>query len=408
MDYVNVTLDNLESIQDYLGSFDLFAGNEAEGIGYLNLSLRRILITLGLIPPAPESGGRLLELGANPYFLTLLLKRFNRYELTLANYFGKDGPAAGHGTQVVASQRYGERHKFPYDHFNGEEVQFPYPDSTFDMVLNCEILEHLILDPTHLLCECHRVLKPGGFLLLTTPNILAFQNLWRLGTGQNVYDLYSGYGVYGRHNREYTPSEVIDLLQGCGFSVNQVILQDIYPHFGLTRQLKRFRKHWRDNIFVLAQVSGRPIYSYPEWLYRSMSGLRRIVRSDIVMGENDQVQLGEGWYPLESLPCAARWTQDKAMAYLLSVQDAHQLGLEVNAQATRLGPITLRVEAASVSKQFSLSADGWHELHMDLPSDLPHKLKVCLSVESVRNPARLGISQDDRELGVLVRRLWIQ
>jgi SAM-dependent methyltransferase len=272
---LNVTLDNRESIRDYLASFDLFAGIEAEGIGYLTLSLRRILITLEAIPPAPEAGGRLLELGANPYFLTLLLKRFSRYELTLANYFGEGGPAGGHGTQVVSSRRYGERHEFPYDHFNGEQVRFPYPDGAFDTVLNCEILEHLIADPTHLLCECHRVLKPGGFLVLTTPNVLAWQNFWRLGSGRNIYDLYSGYGVYGRHNREYTPAETVTLLQGCGFRVNQLILEDIYPHAGLTRWLKRFRHHWRDNIFVVAQAAGRPMYSYPEWLYRSMACRRR-------------------------------------------------------------------------------------------------------------------------------------
>lgn len=272
MGSLKVTLNSPESIKDYLSSFDLFAGNEAEGIGYLNLSLRRILVTLELIQPAPDSEGRLLELGANPYFLTLLLKKFSRYELTLANFFGKGGPAEGYGTHVVSSRRYGERHEFHYDHFNGEEAQFPYPDSTFDMVLNCEILEHLILDPTHLLCECHRVLKPGGLLLLTTPNVLAFQNLWRLGSGRNIYDLYSGYGVYGRHNREYTPSETISLVKGCGFSVNQVVLEDIYKHAGLTRWLKRVRRYWRDNIFVVAQAHGRPIHSYPDRLYRSMSG----------------------------------------------------------------------------------------------------------------------------------------
>ena len=288
MENSDVSLNNLQSVRDYLGGFDLFAGNEAEGIGYLNLSLQRILITLDLVPPAPESGGRMLELGANPYFLTLLLKRFRRYELTLANYFGPDGPATGQGSQVVTNQRYGERHEFSYDHFNGEMADFPYPDSTFDLVLNCEILEHLVQDPTHLLCECHRVLKPGGFLLLTTPNVLTFQNLWRLGSGRNVYDLYSGYGVYGRHNREYTPSETINLLQECGYKVTRLVLRDIYSHSGLTRWLKRFRQHWRDNIFVLAQATGHPIRSYPEWLYRSISSLNDSSSSGTATSENDE------------------------------------------------------------------------------------------------------------------------
>ncbi len=151
MENSGVKLDTVESIQDYLGGFDLFAGNEAEGIGYLKHALPRILITLDMVPPAPESGGRLLELGSNPYFLTLLLKRFRRYELTLANYFGPAGPPSGHGTQVVTNQQYRERHEFAYDHFNGEVSEFPYQDSTFDLVLNCEILEHLVLSWTPLI-----------------------------------------------------------------------------------------------------------------------------------------------------------------------------------------------------------------------------------------------------------------
>jgi hypothetical protein len=126
------------------------------------------------------------------------------------------------------------------------------------------------------------------------------------------------------------------------------------------------------------------------------------------MGENDLVQLGNGWYPLEMLPYPARWTQDKARAYLLSSENAHELALEVNAQADRLGPTTLRVEAGSVQKQFTLSTGDWQELHLDLPSDLPHTLEVCLSVEPTRNPAKLGLGQDDRELGVLVKRFWLQ
>jgi len=180
MAYPEVRLDRPDSLRAYLASFDLFAGKEAEGIGYINLALRRFLITLDLLPPAPEPGARLLELGANPYFLTLLIKRFHAYSLTLANYFTDSAPAQG--VQVVTSQQYGERHEFAYDHFNGEVARFPYADHTFDVVLNCEILEHLVADPTHYLCECHRVLKPGGFLLLTTPNVLAWQNLWRLAT----------------------------------------------------------------------------------------------------------------------------------------------------------------------------------------------------------------------------------
>lgn len=407
MTEARLALEDVEGIRDYLSSFDLFAGNEAEGQSYLSLALRRFLITLSLVPPVDPAGAKLLELGANPYFTTLLLKKFRGYDVTLANYFGVAGPSSGRGVQVVTSQRYNERHVFEYDHFNGERDRFPYPDGTFDFVLNCEILEHLPLDPTQYLCECHRVLKPGGTLLLTTPNVLAFQNLWRLATNRNIFDLYSGYGVYGRHNREYTPSELVDLVQGCGFTVKQVCLEDIYPHHGLTRWLKRFRQHWRDNLFVVAQTYGRPIYCYPPWLYRSMSSLHRVVRPDLVMGENDAVQLGEGWYPLERLPYPARWTSERAVAYLARPENARRLGLEICTPGAALSPMTLTVDVGAARQSFDLRNGDWQELYMPLPIDLATEVEIHLVTAPTFNPLQLRLSQDNRDLGVLVKRLWI-
>jgi SAM-dependent methyltransferase len=43
----------------------------------------------------------------------------------------------------------------------------PMPDSSFDMVLSTQVLEH-VPEPANYVAECFRVLKPGGFLILTT------------------------------------------------------------------------------------------------------------------------------------------------------------------------------------------------------------------------------------------------
>lgn len=44
----------------------------------------------------------------------------------------------------------------------------PFPDATFDAVLCTEVIEH-IPDPTEIIREMHRVLKPGGRLIATIP-----------------------------------------------------------------------------------------------------------------------------------------------------------------------------------------------------------------------------------------------
>jgi len=45
----------------------------------------------------------------------------------------------------------------------------PYPDATFDVIICLEVLEHLV-NPVMVTHEIARVLKPGGFALLSVPN----------------------------------------------------------------------------------------------------------------------------------------------------------------------------------------------------------------------------------------------
>lgn len=67
----------------------------------------------------------------------------------------------------------------------GLSNNIPTPDQSYDAIVAGEFLEHLYpsdVDPT--LCECQRVLKIGGTLLMTTPNPGYLKNL--LG-GQTVF-----------------------------------------------------------------------------------------------------------------------------------------------------------------------------------------------------------------------------
>ncbi|HEX9879040.1 MAG TPA: class I SAM-dependent methyltransferase [Candidatus Binatia bacterium] len=49
----------------------------------------------------------------------------------------------------------------------------PYQDSQFDCVMGLSVLEHL-LNGCHWILECKRVLKPGGKLVILTPNISTY------------------------------------------------------------------------------------------------------------------------------------------------------------------------------------------------------------------------------------------
>ena len=49
------------------------------------------------------------------------------------------------------------------------EGKIPYQDKTFDIVISCDVLEHL-QNPLSLLQEIDRILKPDGMALLSMPN----------------------------------------------------------------------------------------------------------------------------------------------------------------------------------------------------------------------------------------------
>jgi SAM-dependent methyltransferase len=226
---------------------------------------------------ASASPGRLLELGANPYFTTMLLKAFGDRDLVLANFFNDGMPATG--SQEVTFQRNGtsETTVFAFDHFNIESARFPYDDGAFSVVIFAEIIEHLLNDPLSVLAEIRRVLAPGGQLILTTPNVSRLENVARSISGANIYDPYSGYGPYGRHNREYNRHELDLLLRFAGFRPEIMFTADVHENaaaeFAKLKDLEpllRFRENDLGQYIFVRAVADLPVQSgRPDFLFRS-------------------------------------------------------------------------------------------------------------------------------------------
>lgn len=110
---------------------------------------------------------------------------------------------------------------------NIETDKFPFKADFFDITLCSEVLEHLPQAPAQALREMYRVTKPGGVLILTTPNISRSINRAKLTLGKSIaYPLAQvlenhgkGSVLYHRHNREYTLQELDALIKFSGWQV---------------------------------------------------------------------------------------------------------------------------------------------------------------------------------------------
>ena len=62
-----------------------------------------------------------------------------------------------------------ERHMQPIHFMSGDIFHLPFADNSVDILISSEVVEHLP-DPKPALQEMERVLKPGGYAMITTPN----------------------------------------------------------------------------------------------------------------------------------------------------------------------------------------------------------------------------------------------
>jgi len=140
----------------------------------------------------------------------------NRIDFFKQNLYGKVlDIGSSHGTLHKEIMKKTNLHVFALDvvtiNEKGEPVCYPnfkqgmaeenpYKDNVFDCVVMGEMLEHA-KDPIKALQEAHRVLKPKGLLLISTPNKVSWINrttkgyegkAWKTGYGHNIIQTIGG------------------------------------------------------------------------------------------------------------------------------------------------------------------------------------------------------------------------
>ena len=98
-----------------------------------------------------------------------------------------------------------------YPRVEGDRETWPScrcPTASVDVVVNFQVIEHL-WDQSQFVAECRRVLRPGGLLLMSTPNRITFSP--GSDTPLNPF-----------HTRELNAAELTELLVDEGFAVESM------------------------------------------------------------------------------------------------------------------------------------------------------------------------------------------
>lgn len=166
----------------------------------------RMKIMLGMANNLRLNNKNILDIGCHDgTFLSLLKNREN-------NFFGLE--ASDWGVEQarkkgIAVQQY----------FFDDKTSLPFKDNFFDLVVAGEIIEH-IFDTDFFLEEIHRILKPEGKLLISTPNVASLGRRLLLLFGINpIIEISPNEPASSGHIRYFTFGSLKNLLEKHKFKI---------------------------------------------------------------------------------------------------------------------------------------------------------------------------------------------
>jgi 2-polyprenyl-3-methyl-5-hydroxy-6-metoxy-1,4-benzoquinol methylase len=110
-----------------------------------------------------------------------------------------------------------------------ETMELPFADQSFDVVLCGDLIEHL-RDPERFLTRVRPLIRPGGRLVLTTPNVANWA--LRLGLLAGRWR-YTSRGILDRtHTHLFTKKTLEETLERAGYRIAEFELTAPVPRFG--------------------------------------------------------------------------------------------------------------------------------------------------------------------------------
>jgi SAM-dependent methyltransferase len=376
---------------------------------YLEYHAARYLDTLKIL--GPSQGETLLDVGAFPGHLTLAAHHLG-YKVQ-----GLTGRAESIPSLQMIIDRL-EHQGIPLLLADVESEPFPFPDGSFDVILASEIIEHLHFNPYRLLRESYRVLKPGGRILITTPNLNRWENILRLIQGRTIHSPLAGRFdesfssiLSARHVREYSAGDISYMLEDQNKEVFQFDEVSVHYSKGLDPLFAQtFPLKWMDRI-------------WPRFRSTLIAEAKRSAGTTLIPPQ--QVLGVSGFYDMEEhtddmqgiarmLTVPFRWTRGTAQLLLPAGKARYQI---FSLNLVRLVPESLAPSWWTLSikdrfsTDFSLAADrGFTKVRIVLSADWAEEgfFPLSLSGPSWKPKDHPLVDDyefstaDDRELGLIV------
>ena len=243
--------------------------------------VERLPLLFDWLTPLIRPADKLLDVGSFGEWPLVLWRFLGLTELSACSLEG--GYLAYGAGALKAPDEQNKEFELLIRQINLEKEQLPHEDASLDVITCFEVLEHLRYDPVFMMSEFNRVLRPGGLLLLTTPNIGSYEGLVRL-LNQDSPQIFSQYFPDGNgigHCKEYAPNEVRLLCRNCGFDIDTLETFNSHPPIGIDRAtlesfegLKRSieRYGWSEalsgqTMLVIARRTSNVRYRYYQPLY---------------------------------------------------------------------------------------------------------------------------------------------
>ena len=209
----------LEDVREEIATFpfsaDVDLGDVEDVLAAYDMARPRLNVLASLLEDFSGRTGADISIGLG--FLPVLLTRFGITTVGTEADLGITRFARDHGVEV-REYRLGR-------------IPPPFDRESLDFLVLAEVLEHLKLSPIPVLRELAQLLRPGGHLLLTTPNIARLAHLDALAAGENFLepfpqDLPLGVDATDliEHVREYSVREVVDAVEAVGLQVERVLM----------------------------------------------------------------------------------------------------------------------------------------------------------------------------------------